>query len=64
MIVVPLILVLAGWRLGALQGLCMFGAAFTLAEVAKKLIGEHRPRRPGGFSPVRRVPSWRSGGTR
>jgi membrane-associated phospholipid phosphatase len=43
MIVVPLILVLARRRADAVKVLCMFGGAFALAELGKKLIGEHRP---------------------
>jgi membrane-associated phospholipid phosphatase len=43
MIIVPLILVLARRRADAVKVLCMFGGAFALAEIGKKLIGEHRP---------------------
>jgi undecaprenyl-diphosphatase len=43
MIVLPLILLLARRRLDALKALCMFGGALALAEIGKKLIGEHRP---------------------
>ena len=43
MILLPLILVLARRRLDALRVFCMVGGAFALAEVGKKLIGEHRP---------------------
>jgi undecaprenyl-diphosphatase len=43
MIVVPLILLVASRRLDALKVFCMFAGAFALAEIGKKLIGEHRP---------------------
>jgi undecaprenyl-diphosphatase len=43
MILVPLILLLMRRRLDAAKVLCMFAGAFALAEVGKKLIGEHRP---------------------
>jgi len=43
MIVLPLILVLARRRGDALRVFCTFGGAFALAEIGKKLIGEHRP---------------------
>jgi undecaprenyl-diphosphatase len=43
MIVMPLVLVLASRRLDALKVFCMFGGALILAEIAKKLINEHRP---------------------
>lgn len=43
MILVPVILVLARRRLDALKVFCMFAGAFTLAEIGKKLINEHRP---------------------
>ena len=43
MILVPVILVVARRRLDALKVFCMFAAAFTLAEIGKKLISEHRP---------------------
>lgn len=43
MILVPVILVLARRRLDAVKVFCMFAGAFTLAEVGKKLINEHRP---------------------
>ncbi|HUZ24843.1 MAG TPA: phosphatase PAP2 family protein [Streptosporangiaceae bacterium] len=43
MILVPVILLLARRRLDALRVFCMFGGAFALAEVGKKLINEHRP---------------------
>ena len=43
MIGVPLVLVLARRRLDAVKVFCMFAGAFALAEVGKKLIGEHRP---------------------
>jgi undecaprenyl-diphosphatase len=42
-ILVPLILLLARRRLDALKAFCMFGGALALAEIGKKLIGEHRP---------------------
>ena len=42
MIVVPLLL-LARRRLDAAKVFCMFAGAFALAEIGKKLIGEHRP---------------------
>jgi undecaprenyl-diphosphatase len=43
MIAVPVILVVMRRRLDAGKVFCMFGGAFTLAEIGKKLIGEHRP---------------------
>lgn len=43
MIVVPLILLAARRRLDAAKVFCMFAGAFALAEIAKKLINEHRP---------------------
>jgi membrane-associated phospholipid phosphatase len=43
MIVVPLIFLLARRRLDAVRVFCIFAGAFALAEVGKKLIGEHRP---------------------
>jgi len=43
MILVPVILLLARRRLDALKVFCMFAGAFTLAEIGKKLISEHRP---------------------
>jgi membrane-associated phospholipid phosphatase len=43
MILVPVILVLARRRLDAVKVFCMFAGAFTLAEIGKKLINEHRP---------------------
>jgi len=43
MIAVPLILLVARRRADAVRVLCMFGGAFALAEIGKKLIGEHRP---------------------
>lgn len=43
MVVVPVILVLARRRLDAVKVFCMFAGAFALAEIGKKLIGEHRP---------------------
>ncbi len=43
MIVIPVILVLMHRRLDALKVFCMFAGAFTLAEIGKKLINEHRP---------------------
>jgi undecaprenyl-diphosphatase len=43
MILVPAILLLMRRRLDAVKVLCMFGGAFALAEVGKKLINEHRP---------------------
>jgi undecaprenyl-diphosphatase len=43
MILIPVILLLARRRLDALKALCMFAGAFTLAEIGKKLINEHRP---------------------
>jgi membrane-associated phospholipid phosphatase len=42
-IVMPLVLVLARRRLDALKVFCMIGGALILAEIAKKLINEHRP---------------------
>jgi membrane-associated phospholipid phosphatase len=43
MIVIPVILVLARRRPDAAKVFCMFAGAFTLAELGKKLINEHRP---------------------
>jgi membrane-associated phospholipid phosphatase len=43
MILLPLILLLARRRADAVRVFCMFGGAFALAEVGKKLIDEHRP---------------------
>jgi membrane-associated phospholipid phosphatase len=43
MVLVPVILVLARRRVDALKVFCMFAGALTLAEIGKKLIGEHRP---------------------
>ena len=43
MIVVPVILLLARRRLDAAKVFCMFAGALALAEIAKKLINEHRP---------------------
>jgi hypothetical protein len=43
MIVVPLILLAARRRLDAAKVFCMFAGALALAEIAKKLINEHRP---------------------
>lgn len=43
MIVIPVILVLARRRLDAAKVFCMFAGAFALAEIGKKIIGEHRP---------------------
>lgn len=43
MIGIPVILVLARRRLDAAKVFCMFAGAFALAEIGKKLIGEHRP---------------------
>jgi membrane-associated phospholipid phosphatase len=43
MIVVPLLLLLARRRLDAAKVFCLFAGAFALAEIGKKLIGEHRP---------------------
>ena len=43
MIVMPLVLWLLRRRIQAVKVFCMFGGAFALAEVGKKLIGEHRP---------------------
>jgi undecaprenyl-diphosphatase len=43
MILVPVILLLMRRRLDAAKVLCMFAGAFALAEIGKKLIGEHRP---------------------
>ena len=45
MILVPLLLVLARRRLDALKAFCIFAGAFVLAEIGKKVIGEHRPPR-------------------
>ena len=43
MILIPVVLVLARRRLDALKVFCMIAGAFTLAEIGKKLISEHRP---------------------
>jgi membrane-associated phospholipid phosphatase len=43
MIAVPVVLVLMRRRLDAAKVFCMFAGAFALAEIGKKLIGEHRP---------------------
>ena len=43
MILLPVILLLARRRLDAVRVFCMFGGAFALAEIGKKLINEHRP---------------------
>jgi membrane-associated phospholipid phosphatase len=43
MVAVPVILWLLRRRLDAAKVFCMFAGALALAEVAKKLIGEHRP---------------------
>lgn len=43
LIVVPGILLLMRRRLGAVQAFCILAGAFTLAEVVKRLINEHRP---------------------
>jgi undecaprenyl-diphosphatase len=43
MFLVPIILFLMRRRLDAVKVFCMFGGAFALAEVAKKLVSEHRP---------------------
>jgi len=43
MILLPVILVLARRRVDAVRVFCMFGGAFALAEIGKKLINEHRP---------------------
>ena len=43
MILIPVILLLARRRLDALKVFCMIAGAFTLAEIGKKLIDEHRP---------------------
>lgn len=43
MILVPVILFLMRRRLDAVKVFCMFGGALALAEVAKKLVNEHRP---------------------
>jgi membrane-associated phospholipid phosphatase len=43
LIALPVVLALMGRRLDALRVLCMFGGAFALAEVGKKLVNEHRP---------------------
>ena len=45
MILVPILLVLARRRFDALKAFCIFAGAFALAEIGKKLIGEHRPPR-------------------
>ena len=42
-IAVPVLLWLFRRRVDAVKALCMFGGAFALAEVAKKIIDEHRP---------------------
>jgi undecaprenyl-diphosphatase len=43
MILVPVILVLMRRRLDAVKVFCMFAGAYALAEIGKKLVGEHRP---------------------
>lgn len=43
MIGVPVVLFLMRRRLDAVKVFCMFGGAYALAEVAKKLVNEHRP---------------------
>jgi membrane-associated phospholipid phosphatase len=43
MILVPVILVLMRRRLDAVKVFCMFAGAYTLAEIGKKLVSEHRP---------------------
>ena len=43
MFLVPVILVLMRRRLDAAKVFCMFGGAYALAEVGKKLANEHRP---------------------
>jgi membrane-associated phospholipid phosphatase len=43
MILVPAVLLLMRRRIDAVKVLCMFGGAFALAEIGKKLISEHRP---------------------
>lgn len=43
MIALPILLLLARRRLDAARVFCMFAGAFALAEIGKKLIGEHRP---------------------
>ena len=45
MILVPVLLVLARRRLDALRAFCIFAGASALAEIGKKLVGEHRPPR-------------------
>jgi len=43
MILLPVILFLMRRRLDAVKVFCMFGGAYALAEIGKKLINEHRP---------------------
>jgi len=43
LIAVPVILLLMRRRLDGLKAFCILAGAFTLAEVAKKLVDEHRP---------------------
>jgi membrane-associated phospholipid phosphatase len=43
LIAVPVILLLMRRRLDALKAFCILAGAFTLAEVAKNLVNEHRP---------------------
>lgn len=43
MIGAPLFLLLLRRRLDALRVFCVFAGAFALAEIGKRLIGEHRP---------------------
>lgn len=43
MILVPVVLFLVRRRLDAVKVFCMFGGAFALAEIAKKLVNEPRP---------------------
>lgn len=47
LIVIPVALWLLRRRIAAVQALCLFGGAFVLAELGKKVISEHRP--PAGL---------------
>lgn len=61
MIVVPIALLLARRRLDAAKVFVIFGAAFTLAEIGKVLIGEHRPPAALQLVPADASPSFPSG---
>jgi membrane-associated phospholipid phosphatase len=61
MIAIPLLFLLARRRIDALKVFCMFAGAYALAEVAKKLIGEHRPPAALWALPADSSPSYPSG---